>query len=66
MRHLRDLQMMAGIRKTSQERRTERQIRQFRREQAIAEHKMLLVDKIREREKGAQGTRPMPYAPRKP
>lgn len=65
MRRLRDLQMMAGIRKTSAERRTERQIRHFRREQALAEHKMLLVDKIREREKGAQGTRPMPYA-RKP
>ena len=65
MRRLRELQMMAGMRKTGQERRTERQIRHFRREQAIAEQKMLLVDKIREREEGMQGTKPMPYA-RKP
>lgn len=65
MRQLRDLQMMAGFRKTPAERRTEREIRSFRRQRALAEQKMLLVDKIREREAGMQGTRPMPYA-RKP
>lgn len=61
MRRLRDLQMMAGMRSTPQERRTQRQIRHFRRERAIAEQQMLLIDKIREREAGAQGSKPMPY-----
>lgn len=62
MRRLRDLQMMAGMRKTGQERRAERQIRHFRRERAIAEQQVLLIDKIRERESGAQGSKPMPYS----
>lgn len=61
MRRLRDLQMMAGMRKTPHERRAEREIRQFRRERSLAEQKMLLVDRIRERESGMQGAKPMPY-----
>jgi len=40
-------------------------IRQFRRERAEAEQKMLLIDKIKEREQGVNGTKPMPFA-RKP
>ena len=54
--------MMAGLRKTSAERRTERQIQKFRRQRGIAEQQLLLVDKIREREAGAAGTKPMPFA----
>ena len=65
MRRLRELQMMAGMRKTPGERRNELMIRQFRRERAVADQQMLLVDKIREREAGAAGSKPMPYV-RKP
>lgn len=65
MRRLRMLQEMAGMRKSRAERVTERQLRHFRRQQAEAEMKMLLIDKIREREQGMQGAKPMPYA-RKP
>ena len=65
MRRLRELQMMAGIRKTRAERTTERQVMRFRRQQNEAEQAMLLIDKIKQREQGAQGEKPMPYA-RKP
>ena len=66
MRRLRELQMMAGIRKTRAERTTERQIARFRRQQNEAEQAMLLIDKIKQREQGAQGEKPMPYAQRLP
>lgn len=65
MRRLRALQMMAGMGKTRAERVTERQIRRFRRQVAEQEHRMLLADKIKARESGAQGMKPMPFA-RKP
>lgn len=61
MRRLRDLQMMAGMRSTPQERRVQREIRHFRRERAIAEQQMMLVDRIKEREQGMQGSKPMPF-----
>ena len=64
MRRLRELQMMAGIIRTRPERIADRQIRRFRRQRAEQEQAMLLVDKIREREQGSQGSKPMPY--RKP
>ena len=65
MRRLRELQMMAGVVRTRAERATERQLRKFRRQAAEHEQAMLLADKIREREAGAAGSRPMPFA-RKP
>lgn len=65
MRRLRALQMMAGLHRTRAERVTERQIRKFRRQVAEQEHRMMLADKIKERESGAQGMKPMPFA-RKP
>jgi hypothetical protein len=61
MRKLRELEMMAGMRRTRTERVTERQIAKFRRQQAEHEHTMVLVDKIRQREKGEAGFRPMPF-----
>ena len=65
MRRLRELQMMAGVTRTRQERATERQLRKFRRQAAELEQAMLLADKIREREQGSVGMKPMPFA-RKP
>jgi hypothetical protein len=62
MKRLRVLQEMAGLRKTRAERVVERQIRQFRRQRAEHEQALLLADKVRDREKGAEGMRPMPYA----
>jgi hypothetical protein len=54
--------MMAGERRTRAERVTARQIARFRRQQQENEQAMLLIDKIREREKGTEGFRPMPFA----
>lgn len=65
MRRLRELQMMAGLGRSRAERMAERQIKKFRRQVAERDAAMLLMDKIREREHGAQGMKPMPYA-RKP
>jgi len=58
----RELEMMAGMRRSRQERVTDRQIQKFRRQQAEHEQTMLLIDKIRERERGTEGFRPMPFA----
>jgi hypothetical protein len=65
MRRMRELEMMAGMRRTRAERMADRQVAKFRRQKADQERTMLLVDKIREREKGTGDMRPMPYT-RKP
>lgn len=65
MRKLRTLQMLAGLTTSRAERVVERQIRRFRRQVAEHEQAMLLVDRIKQREAGADGMRPMPFA-RKP
>lgn len=65
MRKLRTLQMLAGLTTSRAERMAERQIRRFRRQVAEHEQAMLLVDRIKQREAGADGMRPMPFA-RKP
>ena len=57
---MRELMQMAGQRRTRAERVTERQIQKFRREVAEAEHRMLLIYQIKQREAGAAGMRPMP------
>jgi hypothetical protein len=62
MRNLRILEEMAGMRRTRAERVADRQIQRFRRQQQEAERMMLLVDKVRERERGAEGAPPMPFA----
>jgi len=54
--------MMAGMRRTRAERVAEREVIKFRRAMAEQEQRLLLVDKIREREKGMEGYRPMPFA----
>jgi hypothetical protein len=56
------LQEMAGERRTRAERVTARAVAKFRRQQQENEQAMLLIDKIREREKGTEGFRPMPFA----
>jgi len=61
MRRLRELEMMAGQRKTRAERVAEREVIKFRRAMAEQEQRLLLIDKIRERERGAEGFRPMPF-----
>jgi hypothetical protein len=62
MRRLRELEMMAGMRKTRAERMTERRVAKFRKQVADQERTMLLADKIRERGRGGEGMPPMPYA----
>ena len=62
---LRHLRMMAGQGNTPAERRVARQIKKFRREVAQRDQAMLLIDKIKEREAGTEGFKPMPFA-RKP
>jgi hypothetical protein len=59
------LEEMAGLRRSRAERVAERQIQRFRRQQMEAERMMLLVDRVREREAGKEGSVPMPFA-RKP
>jgi hypothetical protein len=62
MRNVRLLEEMAGLRRSRAERVAERQIQRFRRQQMEAERMMLLVDKVREREAGKEGSVPMPFA----
>jgi len=61
MRNRKLLRMMAGLTRTPQERRAERGVRRFRKLNAEAEQKMLLVDRIRQREQGEAGAKPMPF-----
>lgn len=58
------LQQMAGLVKTPQERRQERYDRHIKRQGALIEQQMVLVDKIKLREQGDQNTKPMPFAKR--
>lgn len=60
------MRMMAGELRTPQQRRVDRQIKRFRRDVAERDKEMLLLDKIRQREAGADGFPPMPYATGKP
>jgi len=62
MRKVRILEEMAGMRRTRAERVAERQVMRFRRQAQEYEQRMMLVDKIREREKGTEGMPPMPFA----
>lgn len=62
MRNRRALQMMAGLARTPQERRSEREVRRFRKLNSEAEQRRVLVDRIRQREQGVAGERPMPFA----
>lgn len=62
MRNRRLLRMMAGLARSPADRRAEREVRKFRKANAEAEQQMLLVDRIRQREAGEAGARPMPYA----
>jgi hypothetical protein len=60
MRRIRELEMMAGMRKTRAERMADRQVTKFRRQKADQERTILLIDKIRERERGTGNAPPMP------
>jgi hypothetical protein len=62
MRRLRMLQMMAGVVTTPMERRQQRQQRALKRLEKLAEEELLLVDKIRDRQAGAETAKPMPLA----
>jgi hypothetical protein len=66
MRNIRILEEMAGMRRTRQERVADRQVTRFRRQMAEREQMMLLVDKVRQRERGDENLPPMPYAKRTP
>lgn len=59
---LRMMRMMAGLGKSRKERVVERQIQRFRRQMAQHEEQMLLIDKIKQREAGVEGIKPMPHA----
>jgi hypothetical protein len=62
MRNRRLLQMMAGQVRSPAERRADREVRRFRRLNSEAEQRLLLVDRIRQRELGVAGEKPMPFA----
>ena len=62
MRRMRMLQTMAGMVKTPYERRQQRETMRLQRLEREHELQMLLVDRIRERENGADGAPPMPLA----
>lgn len=61
MRRLRALQEMAGEARTRAERRRDRDVARMKRMESRSEETLVLVDKIRQREAGAEGAKPMPY-----
>ena len=65
MSRLKTLRQMAGLGSNRAERVAARQIRKFRKQMAEHEQAVLLRDKILQREAGADGIKPMPFA-RKP
>lgn len=62
MRNRRMLMQMAGLARTSAERRVMREQRKAMRAAAQLEVKVILVDQIRQREQGVAGMKAMPFA----
>lgn len=61
MRRRRMLQEMAGLVPSSLERRAAREQRKARRLARDVEERVLLIDRIRRRETGENGLKPMPF-----
>lgn len=62
MRRRRLLQAMAGLVPSGVERRVAREERRARRLAREAEERVVLIDRIRRREGGEDGLKPMPFA----
>jgi hypothetical protein len=62
MRHRRLLQEMAGLTAGAGERRARREARRAQRVAREVEERVLLVDRIRRREMGEDGLKPMPLS----
>lgn len=61
MRHRRLMQVMAGLAAGPGERRHAREERRARRLAREVEERVMLADRIRRREQGEEGLKPMPF-----